>query len=118
MEQETGLHIIFSPHLLPVYRGILSTIYVNTRPEVSEADVRDAYGIYADEPFVKLLPAGRLPELRHVVGSMSLAIGVQQVEEGRFILVACVDNLIKGASGQAVQSMNLMLGMEETTGLR
>ncbi|MEI7645281.1 MAG: N-acetyl-gamma-glutamyl-phosphate reductase [Chloroflexales bacterium] len=118
MEQETGLHIIFSPHLLPVYRGILSTLYINTKPGVRVADVREAYGVYASEPFVRLLPEGRLPELRHVVGSMNLAIGVQPVEDGCFILVACVDNLIKGASGQAVQSMNLMLGMEETTGLR
>jgi N-acetyl-gamma-glutamyl-phosphate reductase len=117
MEQETGLHIIFSPHLLPVYRGILSTLYVNTKPGVSLEDVRGAYGVYANEPFVRLLPDGRLPELRHVVGSMNLAIGVQPVEDGRYILVACVDNLIKGASGQAVQSMNLMLGMEETTAL-
>ena len=118
MEQETGLHIIFSPHLLPVYRGILSTIYVNTKPAVSEDDVRGAYAVYANEPFVTLLPQGRLPELRHVVGSMNIAIGVHRVEEGHYILVACVDTLIKGASGQAVQSMNLMLGMEETAGLR
>jgi N-acetyl-gamma-glutamyl-phosphate reductase len=118
MEQETGLHIIFSPHLLPVYRGILSTIYVRTMPGVSIGEVRGAYAVYANEPFVKLLPEGRLPELRHVVGSMNLAIGVQPVEDGHYILVACVDNLIKGASGQAMQSMNLMLGMEETTALR
>ncbi len=117
MEQETGLHIIFSPHLLPVYRGILSTIYVNTKSGVSEEDVRGAYGIYANEPFVTLLPQGRLPELRHVIGSMNIAMGVHLAEEGRYILVACVDNLIKGASGQAVQSMNLMLGLEETAGL-
>ena len=117
MEQETGLHIIFSPHLLPVYRGILSTIYVNTKPGVSEEEVRAAYAIYANEPFVTLLPQGRLPELRHVVGGMNIAMGVHLAEEGRYILVACVDNLIKGASGQAVQSMNLMLGLEETAGL-
>jgi N-acetyl-gamma-glutamyl-phosphate reductase len=118
MEQETGLHIIFSPHMLPVYRGILSTIYVRTVPGVNIGELRAAYAVYANEPFVKLLPEGRLPELRHVVGSMNLAIGVQPVEDGHYILVACVDNLIKGASGQAVQSMNLMLGMEETTVLR
>jgi N-acetyl-gamma-glutamyl-phosphate reductase len=120
MEQETGLHIIFSPHLLPVYRGILSTIYVNMRPGVKPEDVRAAYGVYEGEPFVTLLPAGRLPELRHVANSMDLVIGVQPVEpeQGRYILVACVDNLTKGASGQAVQSMNLMLGFEETTALR
>ncbi|NTV61973.1 MAG: N-acetyl-gamma-glutamyl-phosphate reductase [Oscillochloris sp.] len=120
MEQETGLHLIFAPHLLPVYRGILSTIYVNVRPDISPAQVRAAYDIYAGEPFLRLLPEGRLPELRHVANTMNLVMGVQPVEpeRGSYILVGCVDNLIKGASGQAVQSMNLMLGFEETCGLR
>ncbi|EFO80595.1 N-acetyl-gamma-glutamyl-phosphate reductase [Oscillochloris trichoides DG-6] len=120
MEQETGLHLIFAPHLLPVYRGILSTIYVTLKPGVSHADVRAAYAIYANEPFIHLMPEGRLPELRHVAGTMDVAIGVQPVEpeRGSYILVACVDNLVKGASGQAVQNMNLMLGFEETSGLR
>ncbi|NTU80843.1 MAG: N-acetyl-gamma-glutamyl-phosphate reductase [Chloroflexales bacterium] len=117
MEQETGLHIIFSPHLLPVYRGILSTIYVTLRPGTTVEQARAAYAVYDGEPFVKLMPDGRLPELRHVQNTMYLAIGLQQVEEGRYIIVATVDNLLKGASGQAVQSMNLMLGMEETAGL-
>ncbi len=120
MEQETGLHIIFAPHLLPVYRGILSTIYVNMKAGVGPEDVRAAYDVYAQEPFVRLLPEGRLPELRHVANSMNLVIGVQPVEpeRGHYILVCCVDNLVKGASGQAVQSMNLMLGFDETTALR
>ncbi len=119
MEQETGLQIIFSPHLLPVFRGILSTIYLNLRPGLTPAEVRAAYNIYADEPFLRLFPAGRLPELRHVQQSMYLAMGLQPVDadSGRYIIVAVVDNLIKGASGQAVQSMNLMLGLPETLGL-
>ncbi len=119
MEQETGLHIIFSPHLLPVFRGILSTIYVTLRPGTAPEEVRAAYEVYAGEPFVRLLPAGRLPELRHVQNTMYLAIGLQpvEVEAGRHIIVAALDNLLKGASGQAVQSMNLMLGFEETLGL-
>lgn len=120
MEQETGLHIIFSPHLLPVFRGILSTIYVTLRPGVSLEEARAAYGVYAGEPFVRLLPPGRLPELRLVQNSMHLAIGLQPVEpeHGRYIIVAALDNLLKGASGQAVQNMNLMLGFEETTALQ
>lgn len=119
MEQETGLHIIFAPHLLPVYRGILSTIYVTLHPHTSLSETRAAYAIFADEPFIKLLPEGRLPELRHVQQTMYLAIGLQPVEPdvGRYIIVAAVDNLLKGASGQAVQSMNLMLGFPETMGL-
>lgn len=119
MEQETGLHIIFSPHLLPVYRGILSTIYVNLRPGTTPEAARAAYEVYAGEPFIKLLPAGGLPELRHVQQTMYLAMGLQPVEvdAGRYIIVSALDNLLKGASGQAVQSMNLMLGLPETTAL-
>jgi N-acetyl-gamma-glutamyl-phosphate reductase len=119
MEQETGLEIIFSPHLLPLYRGILSTIYVNLKPGTSLAQARTAYDVYRDEPFIKLLPEGRLPELRHVQQTMFLAMGLQPVDEhsGRYIIVSALDNLLKGASGQAVQSMNLMLGFEETLGL-
>jgi N-acetyl-gamma-glutamyl-phosphate reductase len=119
MEQETGLHIIFAPHLLPVFRGILSTIYVTLRPGATPAEARAAYEIYAGEPFVRLLPEGRLPELRHVQSTMYMLFGLQpvEVEAGRYIIVAAVDNLLKGASGQAVQSMNLMLGLPETMGL-
>lgn len=119
MEQETGLHIIFSPHLLPVFRGILSTIYVTLRPGTAPAAARAAYDVYAGEPFVRLLPEGRLPELRHVQHTMHLLFGLQPVEPaaGRYIVVSALDNLLKGASGQAVQSMNLMLGLPETLGL-
>ena len=119
MEQETGLQIIFSPHLLPVYRGILSTIYVKLQPGISSDQVRATYALYRDEPFIKLLPEGRLPELRHVQQTMYLAMGLQQVDpaSGRYIIVSALDNLLKGASGQAVQSMNLMLGFSETLGL-
>jgi N-acetyl-gamma-glutamyl-phosphate reductase len=120
MEQETGAHIIFSPHLLPVFRGILSTIYVTLTPGTPLQAVREAFGVYANEPFVQLLPEGRLPELRHVNRSNQLAIGVQVADEaaGRYIIVTCLDNLVKGAAGQAVQVMNLMMGLDETTGLR
>lgn len=119
MEQETGLQIIFSPHMLPVFRGILSTIYVTLQPGTELATVRDAYGMFADEPFVRLLPDGQLPELRHVVHTNLCIIGIQPVDiaSGRYILVAVEDNLIKGASGQALQNMNVMLGLEETLGL-
>jgi N-acetyl-gamma-glutamyl-phosphate reductase len=119
MEQETGLQIIFSPHLLPVLRGILSTIYVNLRPGTTPEIVNLALGIYQDESLIKLLPYGRLPELRHAVHTNMLVIGYQAVDpaSGRYILVSVLDNLLKGASGQAVQNMNLMLGFTETTAL-
>jgi N-acetyl-gamma-glutamyl-phosphate reductase len=120
MEQETGLHVIFSPHLLPVFRGILSTIYVTVTPGTDPDIVREAYGIFADEPFVQLLPPGRLPELRHAVHTNRCVLGLQPVDvaAGRSIIVAVEDNLIKGASGQAIQNMNLMFGLDETLGLR
>lgn len=119
MEQETGLQIIFAPHLLPVFRGILSTIYVTAQPGIEPATLRKAYGIFADEPFVRLLPTGRLPELRHAVNTNLCVIGIQPVDvaAGRYIIVSVEDNLIKGASGQAVQNMNVMFGLDETTGL-
>jgi N-acetyl-gamma-glutamyl-phosphate reductase len=118
MEQETGLHLIFSPHLLPVFRGILSTSYVRLKPEVDAAALSQAYQTaYAAEPFIRVLPAGQLPELRHVVRTNMLAIGFQLVEPGLAIVVATLDNLVKGASGQALQSINLMLGLPETMGL-
>ncbi len=119
MDQETGLTVIFAPHLLPVVRGILSTIYVKLKPGTSEAQVRAAFDIFADEPFFTLLPAGRLPELRYVQQTNHCVVGIQPVDEatGRYILVSVIDNLLKGASGQAVQTMNVMFGREETMGL-
>jgi N-acetyl-gamma-glutamyl-phosphate reductase len=119
MEQETGLEFIFSPHLLPLFRGMLSTIYVTLRPGTSLDVARAAYNCYAGEPFVRLLPEGRLPELRHVQNTMYALFGLHpvQIDRGRYIIVSAIDNLLKGASGQAVQNMNLMLGFPETTGL-
>jgi N-acetyl-gamma-glutamyl-phosphate reductase len=112
------LHIIFAPHLLPVFRGILSTIYVNLKPDVDDATLAAVFAdTYRHEPFIHVLPTGRLPELRHVQYTNHLVIGHQMVEPGRAILVAVVDNLRKGAAGQAVQNMNLMLGFPETMGL-
>lgn len=119
VEQETNLNILFSPHLLPVVRGILSTIYVKVLPPGTDpALLRKAYEIYADEPFVKILPDGRLPELRHVTNTNLCAIGFQPNEAtGHTILVSVIDNLLKGASGQAVQNMNIMFGLDEKMGL-
>ncbi len=126
MEQELNdtLHgpyqVIFSPHLLPINQGILSTLYV-TLPEGTElARVIDLYqSTYSGEPFVQVLPAGRLATLRHVVGTNRCAISITQVgKSNRFIVVATIDNLVKGASGQALQNMNLLFGLDEQAGLR
>lgn len=120
MEQETGAHIIFSPHLLPVVRGILSTIYVQLVPGTTPAQLCAAYQPFADEPFVALLPEGRLPDLRHVVGTNLCVLGFQAIDiaTGRYIIVSVEDNLLKGASGQAVQNMNILFDLDETLALR
>lgn len=114
-----GLSVTFSPHLLPVNRGILSTLYVDVDPNLSPAAVRDLYAeAYANEPFVHLLPPGQVATLRHSVGSNRCAIGLTPLPTpGQWIVTASEDNLIKGASGQAVQNMNLMFSFEETAGL-
>ena len=124
MEQELAaggpaLHVVFSPHLLPVNRGILSTMYVRLPADLDEQTVRDLYSAaYAGEPFVHLLPPKQLPSLRHVVETNRCVLQVQRVDDrGNWIVLAAIDNLLKGAAGQAVQNMNLMFGREETSGL-
>jgi N-acetyl-gamma-glutamyl-phosphate reductase len=119
MEQELGASIVFSPHLIPVNRGIVSTIYVTLPEGVSEAEVRSLYAdMYSEEPFVYLLPPGQVATMAHTTGTNSCAIGLTFVEAARTLIVtASIDNLIKGASGQAVQNMNIMVGWDERTAL-
>jgi N-acetyl-gamma-glutamyl-phosphate reductase len=111
--------VTFTPHLVPMNRGILSTIYVRGRRGRSPEDLHAILAnAYAKEPFVHVLPFGETPQTRHVRGSNLTFIGVARDRiPGRAIIVAVLDNLVKGASGQAVQSMNLMLGYAETLGL-
>lgn len=108
----------FTPHLVPMNRGILSTIYVRSAKQ-SAADLHAILAkTYAGEPFVHVLPVGELPHTRHVRGSNMTFIGVAKDRiAGRMIIGSALDNLVKGAAGQAVQNMNLMLGYPETTGL-
>ncbi len=109
----------FTPHLMPMNRGILSTIYVRLAKGATAEALRDALNKhYAGEPFVKILPKGAAPATRHVRGSNLCLIGVfADRVPGRAILVAAIDNLVKGASGQAVQNFNLMHGFPEITAL-
>jgi N-acetyl-gamma-glutamyl-phosphate reductase len=109
----------FTPHLVPMNRGILSTIYA----KLLSPDKGALNGIYAeyykDHPFVRVLPAGQFPNVAHVRGSNFCDIGVYaDPRTGRAVIVSAIDNLVKGASGQAVQNMNLMMGFPETEGLR
>jgi N-acetyl-gamma-glutamyl-phosphate reductase len=109
----------FTPHLVPMNRGILSSIYVRLADGASAGDLREALAVrYADEAFVRVLPADAVPATRHVRGSNLCLMGVfADRVPGRAIVLSVLDNLVKGASGQAEQNMNLMFGMAETTGL-
>jgi N-acetyl-gamma-glutamyl-phosphate reductase len=109
----------FTPHLVPMNRGILSTIYVHG---TGGSQAEDLHALllkhYASEPFVHVLPFGKMPQTRHVRGSNMTFIGVAKDRVGgRAIICSALDNLVKGASGQAVQNMNLMLGFPEAMGL-
>ncbi|MBA4373835.1 MAG: N-acetyl-gamma-glutamyl-phosphate reductase [Thermodesulfovibrio sp.] len=110
----------FTPHLLPVDRGILTTIYAPLRKKVTQEQVLEAYKqAYKSEPFVRVLESGVYPNIKNVRGTNFCHIGVKLVERtNTLIIVSAIDNLVKGASGQAVHNMNLMLGFEETEGLR
>lgn len=125
IEQELGrlagreLKISFTPHLLPVKRGILSTIYAKLESQVTAEEAMARYrDFYRNEPFVRICPKGQFPNLSSVAGSnfCDIAVTVDK-RTGRLIVVSAIDNLIKGASGQAIQNMNLMNGLPETMGL-
>jgi len=110
--------VTFTPHLVPMNRGILSTIYVRGLKAVPQDLHALLLKAYAKEPFVHVLPFGKTPQTRHVRGSNMTFIGVAADRiPGRAIIGSALDNLTKGASGQAVQNMNLMLGFPETMGL-
>ena len=124
MEQElkeinSQASLIFSPHLLPVNCGILSTMYVRLTDGWDEKRLRDLYTqTYCTEPFVKLLPSGQIATLNHSVNTNYCTISIHHVAEvNQAIICASIDNLIKGASGQAVQNMNITFGLDETLGL-
>ena len=109
------VHIQFTPHLIPANRGILATAYLTGDAEEIHATLSDAY---ASEPFVEVLPMGEAPSTRHIRASNFCHIGVVADRiEGRTIVIAALDNLTKGSSGQALQNANLMLGIDETEGL-
>jgi N-acetyl-gamma-glutamyl-phosphate reductase len=121
--EHTGLdedRIVFSTHLLPLARGILSTIYVTLdQPQTGEAIEALFRKFYAGRPMVRIWPAGKLPELQHVAHTNFCDIGFALDKSGRrLVIVSCLDNLGKGAAGQAVQNFNHMFGIEEQTALQ
>ncbi|MBR5048021.1 MAG: N-acetyl-gamma-glutamyl-phosphate reductase [Eubacterium sp.] len=116
--QETVVN--FTPHLVPMNRGILVTAYANLTKDADEDQVRGLYEeVYRDEPFVRLLPKGTCPETRWVEGSNYVDVNVKlDIRTNRIIMMGAMDNLVKGAAGQAVQNMNLMFGLPENMGLQ
>src|SRR5437899_248407 len=117
IEQGVGRSVTFVPHLVPLDRGILETIYVRVRPGTTSDVIESVYQCgYERAPFVRLVGSA-LPEIKHVVHTNFCDIGWKVDATGRAVLVSVIDNLVKGAAGQAVQNMNVMLGLDETTGL-
>ncbi|MDP3609466.1 MAG: N-acetyl-gamma-glutamyl-phosphate reductase [Methylophilus sp.] len=116
---KTELDFIFVPHLIPMIRGMLSTLYVKLTASAQGVDLQALYETrYANEYFVDVLPSGRLPETRSVRGANHLRIALQPQASGYLTLVVVQDNLVKGAAGQAVQNMNIMMGFDEKMGLQ
>lgn len=113
------VQVNFTPHLLPVNRGILSTCYGSLLNPASTSELLEVYRQrYADEPFVRVMPGGELPNVAHVRGTNFCDVGlVSDGRTGRVIVVSVIDNLVKGAAGQAVQNMNLVCGFKEQLGL-
>ncbi len=110
--------VIFSPHLLPVPRGILSTIYIPLMPNYDPEEIREKCELaYQDEQFVDVLPSGENATLAHVLHSNRCVFGLTFVGD-TLIITAAIDNLLKGAAGQAVQNMNVVLGLAEDDGLK
>jgi len=117
MEQELGAAVTFVPHLVPLDRGILETIYATVPAGTSDAQIIDAMAVYADEPFVRLT-GDALPEIKHVAWTNFCDIGWRLDASGkRLVLVSCLDNLVKGAAGQALQNFNVAYGLDERTAL-
>jgi N-acetyl-gamma-glutamyl-phosphate reductase len=115
----TSDQIQFTPHLLPIPRGILSTIYLRLKNKIESATITDVlHDFYQHSPLVRLRSTPHLPEIQHIIRTNFCDLGFALASDGRrLILVSCLDNLLKGASGQAVQNLNLMCGWNEEEGL-
>ena len=116
----TTVTLTFTPHLVPMIRGILSTIYLRVKGSLDEKALWDVYKKhYGNEPFIRLLLPPELPETKYVSGSNFCDLSLRlDKRTGRLIVLSAIDNLIKGAAGQAVQNMNIMMGWPEETGLK
>jgi N-acetyl-gamma-glutamyl-phosphate reductase len=118
-EAQKAVSITFVPHLVPMTRGMLTTIYGTPTADLEAQDIIACYSAaYSQRPFIRLYPQDRLPDTLNVRGTNFCDIGFKLDERNnRLIIISAIDNLVKGAAGQAVQNMNIMLGFDETTGL-
>jgi N-acetyl-gamma-glutamyl-phosphate reductase len=116
---KTPVVMQFTPHLIPVNRGILTTLYFEPADKLSDEKIAACYKkFYSNEPFIRLLEGKSLPDTKNVVGTNAIEIAWRlDPRTGRLIVMSAIDNLVKGASGQAVQSMNIICGFPETAGL-
>lgn len=119
LEAGKPVKITFVPHLVPMTRGMLTTTYASLAKKADKDDIRDCIAsFYSGCPFIRLCPDDRIPDTLHVRGTNYCDIGFKLDEQNnRLILISAIDNLVKGAAGQAVQNMNIMLGFDETAGL-
>lgn len=119
INHKTTITVSFTPHIIPVERGMLSAIYINTKNNFNFEQIYKSYtDFYKEKPFIKVYDNDKLPSIKDVVETNFCAIGLRFDERtNKLIIITAIDNLIKGASGQAVQNMNLMFGFEETEGL-
>ena len=115
IEQELHRPVTFVPHLVPLDRGILETIYTRVNPGTTDDTIREALDVYQTSPFVRLT-GNTPPEIKHVAHTNFCDIG-WILDDTRLVLVACIDNLVKGAAGQALQSFNIAHDLEESKGL-
>jgi len=116
IEQHLGHKVLFTPHLGNFPRGILETIYVQLKPGATKENVSDAYQVLKNEPLIRLL-ADKVPSIKSVVKQPYVDIGWQQ-QGSQLIVMAAIDNLLKGAAGQALQCINLSMNLDHTTGLK
>ncbi len=118
-EAAESVSVLFVPHLVPMTRGMLTTMYAGLQNQVTGDDIRACLNaFYGKRPFVRICPEGSLPETLHVKGTNYCDIGFKlDQKQGRVILISAIDNLVKGSAGQAVQNMNIMCGFDESAGL-
>ncbi len=119
LSRKSPVKVSFTPHLVPVIRGILTTVHTFLKEDLSQNELESIYsGFYESEPFIKIIEDGGIPRLSAVRGSNDCHIGCFEVDDnGRAVVISAIDNLVKGASGQAIQNMNIMFGFDEITSL-